>query len=452
MDLPNEKKVVVRDIMPNASSGIPANNPVEEPIKPFFKFASTAHFLRAGFWGRKREPMDPITDDLPPSFRPSGWRRTMYPWKAALVSVGLVAVAAFFIQAFSKTVIIVVPHSEHAAVDMAVPAGGSTDVGIDAVSAEESLSMRGKSSGMEEISERATGHILIYNAHSTDSQALVRRTRFETADGKVYRLAEATTVPGATVVDGKIQPSVIEVAVIADQPGDASNIGMADFTIPGFKGGAKYEKFYAKSKTSMTGGFVGRAAVIREDDVAAATQTIERDLRTTLMTRLHERLPEGLMIPSDAITYSMATASVEPAAGARGDAFEVRITGTATALAIRRAEIERLVVDRYGKAMGSGSPEIRNFDALAIRATAADSGKETMTVSVKGDAELVWGVPGDELKKGLAAAAGVAGRNAVFASYPQIKQVRISYSPSWWRIFTHSEEKIVVREDLGFSE
>ncbi|MBI2039096.1 MAG: hypothetical protein HYT22_02370 [Candidatus Niyogibacteria bacterium] len=371
-----------------------------------------------------------------------------FPWKITAASIGFLAAAGLAVSAFSKTVVIITPRAEQVAVVMTVSVGGSAGLAAQVASAEETLSMRAKSSGMEDISERATGRILIYNAYSALPQALVRRTRFETADGKVYRLTEAVTVPGATVLDGKIEPSFVEAAVAADLAGEASNIGITDFTIPGFKGGAKYEKFYAHSKTPMTGGFAGRTAVIREEDVQNAKQSLERDLKNTLTTRLNERLGQGLIIPADAATYTIAVSSVEPAIGERGDAFDIRVTGQAAALAVRRQDLEKQLLERYGKTALLSHPEIRNFGDLAVRATASDPVKKAMTLSVTGDMQLVWGVSMDELKKGLLSAAGVAGRNAVFASYPQIERVRVSYRPSWWRIFPRSEDKIVVEEDL----
>ncbi len=78
------------------------------------------------------------------------------------------------------------------------------------------------------------------------------RTRFLALDGKIFRLTKGITVPGAKIVEGKIIPSSIEAAVIADQPGEAYNIGpVSRFSIPGLKGTPKYEAFYAESKADI---------------------------------------------------------------------------------------------------------------------------------------------------------------------------------------------------------
>jgi hypothetical protein len=51
-----------------------------------------------------------------------------------------------------------------------------------------------------------------------------------------------------------VQPGAIEAEVIADQAGSDFNIDPTDFKIPGFSGGPKFDKFYAKSSKSFSGG------------------------------------------------------------------------------------------------------------------------------------------------------------------------------------------------------
>ncbi|MBI1957573.1 MAG: hypothetical protein HYS44_03940 [Candidatus Niyogibacteria bacterium] len=451
MEPPNEKKVPIRDIMPNDPVRPMRNNPAPASSRAGFQSSERLAAQAAEFLARKSERAgSPAPDalDLTRAWKPAS-RFFGSLWKPLAVGVALLVAAGFALNTFSKTVVVITPRATETAVDMALTAGGPGGLAVETVSAEDTESMRAKSSGMEDLSVRATGRILIYNAYSADPQALVRRTRFETADGKVYRLTEAVTVPGAKVVEGKIEPSFIEAGVAADQSGDTYNIGITDFTIPGFKGSAKYEKFYAKSKTPMTGGFVGRTAVVRAEDVLAAKQTLEQNLKNALTARVRERAGPVLLIPESAIAFAIDVASVEPAVGERGDAFDIRISGKAVALAVREQDVTRALKERYGKAVGGAGSEIRNFGELTVRRTAMDDAKKTMALSVSGTARFVWGVPMDELKKGLLSAAGAAGRNAVFASYPQIEEVRVSYRPSWWKIFSRSEDKIIVEESVN---
>jgi hypothetical protein len=98
--------------------------------------------------------------------------------------------------------------------------------------------------------KKATGKIVITNNYSKEPQSLVATTRFETADKKIYRLVKGVTVPGMSGTS----PGTIEADVIADKGGDNYNISNGTFTIPGFAGNAKFAKFSATLKGSMTGG------------------------------------------------------------------------------------------------------------------------------------------------------------------------------------------------------
>lgn len=69
----------------------------------------------------------------------------------------------------------------------------------------------------------AKGQVTIINNYSK-AQTLVEKTRFQTADGKLYRLDRRLTIEAG---------SRATAAVTADQPGDQFAIGPTKFTIPG---------------------------------------------------------------------------------------------------------------------------------------------------------------------------------------------------------------------------
>jgi hypothetical protein len=108
------------------------------------------------------------------------------------------------------------------------------------------------SSGEEFSSDKgkARGKVTIYNHYSSQKQPLVETTRVLSENGKLFRLTEGVMVPG---MSGE-EPGVVEAKVIADEPGESYNIDPSVFTIEGFKGGPKYEKFEVKSTEVMQGG------------------------------------------------------------------------------------------------------------------------------------------------------------------------------------------------------
>src|SRR3989344_1586726 len=122
-------------------------------------------------------------------------------------------------------------------------------------------------SGKKYLERKASGIITIYNIHSSESQALIAKTRFQEPGGKIFRLAANVVVPGAKISQGKIEPSSIEVKVIADGPGESYNIGPVErFSIPGFVGPPKAQTFYASSKEAMKGGLIGESVFPTDAD------------------------------------------------------------------------------------------------------------------------------------------------------------------------------------------
>ncbi len=124
------------------------------------------------------------------------------------------------------------------------------------------------------------GVIYIYNAYSATSQKLVAQTRFETKDGKIFKIQKSIIVPGAKISDGKLTPSSIKADVVSDSTGDEYQIEPSYFTIPGFKGTPKYAGFYAKSTEAMTS---------VKNDSTLMSQEIEKtkkDLEETLVNEL----------------------------------------------------------------------------------------------------------------------------------------------------------------------
>jgi len=77
-------------------------------------------------------------------------------------------------------------------------------------------------------------------------------------------LSSAIDISSLFIENGKTVPGSIEVTVYADEPLSKYNIGLTDFTVPGFKGAPQFETFYARSKTPMTGGFTGMEPVVEE--------------------------------------------------------------------------------------------------------------------------------------------------------------------------------------------
>ena len=75
--------------------------------------------------------------------------------------------------------------------------------------------------------------------------ALLKHT-YKSQTPIIFRIPKTVTIPGAKLESGELIPGKLEMEVTADNAGEKYNIEPSDFTIPGFKGSPKFEKFYAK--------------------------------------------------------------------------------------------------------------------------------------------------------------------------------------------------------------
>src|SRR3989344_1440911 len=85
------------------------------------------------------------------------------------------------------------------------------------LTANKNLEMKFVATGKKLTEIKAKGFLTIYNNYDTKSQILVVSTRFQSSDGKIFRLNEQVTVPGAKMENGKLMPVGIEAAVTADK-------------------------------------------------------------------------------------------------------------------------------------------------------------------------------------------------------------------------------------------
>ena len=120
---------------------------------------------------------------------------------------------------------------------------------------------------------KAGGIVVIFNK-SKDAQVLIASTRLEAPNGNIYRIPKTIVVPGAKSQSGQSVPGSLEVAVTADKAGANYNLGLTDFTLPGLKGGSKYELIFGRSKIEISGGSEGARIVIGKSDRDSALASL----------------------------------------------------------------------------------------------------------------------------------------------------------------------------------
>lgn len=250
---------------------------------------------------------------------------------AGVSLLSLVSAGVFFL--LPKAEITVVPHSLSKSLEIEFEGkkdGVSADreVPIRLIEREEEVAVSVETSGTSAGNgTKAQGTIIISNTYGSEPQQLIATTRFETGDGKVYRLSKGVTVPGVSDVDGKKEPGVIEAEVVADEPGESYNIGASSFSIPGFKGNPKYEKITGKSKDPMTGGSSeGDAGVktVSSQDIERAKEESENTFRSMFEESLKGGMSREENFLPDSVEVSLVGSPAHPQAGVVASSFEYK--------------------------------------------------------------------------------------------------------------------------------
>lgn len=289
-----------------------------------------------------------------------------------------------------------------------------------------SLDATGTSAG---TAQKARGTVVISNRFNADAQTLVATTRIESPEGKIFRLIEGVTVPGMV----NNQPGTIEAAVIADQTGSEYNITGTTFTIPGFKGSPKYEKFSAQSNKPMTGGGSGTGSdvtVISKSDLDRAEITAKEQAKEQYIQAVEKELLPGERILKEGLDITETVGSSLPLAGTAATSFEYTNTYKVRGFIFSEDMIKQKIISQ-GEETVSGIL----FRPTSVTLTYGEAIPDynTQTVRLKTHASITSESVIDR-EKLLTEVLGkdADGINALLPSFPEIKKIKIVFNPRWF--------------------
>ena len=294
-------------------------------------------------------------------------------------------------------------------------------------------------SGKRFVERKAKGVMTIYNAFSSSPQPLVATTRFETTDGKIYRLDSGITVPGAKIVGGKIEPSSINANVTADKPGSEYNVGpVARFSIPGFRGTPRFEGFYGSSSGNMDGGFIGEQAYPTESDIAAAKKAVNQALEDVLKITLAQNVPDGFVFIEGAFASRVIRQVINEETNSDGK-FSVFGEAERIAFGFKESDLVEMLRERAKK---DSHPDIavREYE---ISYSGANLSEDRVSLSFRVNFKGVFARPIEE----NALMRNLIGKKeddaqAVIYSLPGFKSGSINFWPFWVGTIPDNPDKV----------
>lgn len=349
---------------------------------------------------------------------------------------------------FNRATITIVPKHEdltdfRKTITFAVPEL-DTDTTVSFVVATTSLSKQ-KTLALSEtkkVEAKSSGKIIIYNTYSTEPQRLIKNTRFESPEGKIYRINQSVVVPGKTAD----KPGSVEVVIYADSFGAEYNSAPTDFTIPGFKGTPQYTGFYARSNGPITGGASGSASLASISDINAAKDELAlelaRDLKN-ILTKEKRGGYVGLYSAIDVVYEDNEEALL------RGETSTYQVTATGYLMFAEGSELARSVAQSAVREYKDEPVRLDHTDKIVFTKKDADRvpEKQTLDILTEGSPRVVFLTDANSLK------ALMAGKKRtefveLMKGIPSVESAEISFSPLWLSTFPIETSKINVVESL----
>ncbi len=345
----------------------------------------------------------------------------------------------FIINLFSSVLVKITPVQEFANIDLNLKAqrnSAPADLPFEIVQMEYEENQNITATGVSADGQKASGQIIIYNTYDSGPQILIKNTRFEAPGGKIYRIYDKVSVPG----NGSV-----EVAIYADQPGEEYNIGLADFTIPGFKGDLRYEKIYARSKTKMTGGSKNASNFLTEDDINKVSEDLKNKIGNYLAEKILKQKPDDYVFFSNGLVIDFSENPDNSEKGDAGKEFVFSQKGTATGFLFKEEDFSKEIVKRYLSENNIGKAGIANLDKLEFNLLNHNQDNTEITFGLKGRAHFVWKIDGELLMVDLTAMDS-NDYGAVFKKYPAIESAEVIFKPSWWHVVPKNKSRIHLEE------
>lgn len=282
-------------------------------------------------------------------------------------------------------------------------------------------------------SQKAKGKITVYNEFSETSQVLVSTTRFLSNDGKLFRLINTVTVPGMVIKDGKTEPGKAEAEIIADESGESFNIKEADFKIPGFKGSAKYDKFYAKLTQETKGGGGGESELkaVSGSDIESAKIKTENELKNKLKEDIKNKLGSDNILLDNAISFEVLDFSVFPEEDSVTENFEYQVKMRVKALVFSSKELEQKVNNAINNKLTQKNISLEVIDVnKEFSGANIDFSKKIIKTELKLKVDAKAKIDKDKIVTFL------MGKNkneidGIIESFPEINKIEASIKPSF---------------------
>lgn len=382
--------------------------------------------------------------------RGKGKRRSLLLIISAFVLLAILVVT--FAAITGKTTVTIFPRWREPTVNAIFEADStSSESGLvyEVLTLEAEAEREVTATGQEEVEAQATGEIVIYKTTPGDER-LITNTRFESSDGKVFRITESAVVPGGS----EENPGSVRASVFADQSGPDYNLSAGNkFTVPGFEESDLMELFeavYAENPSSFSGGHKGPKFTIDETELNNATDSLRKELQEALAGRVSEEKPAGFILYNPSITYSYQTLPGEDVGNGQ---VKIKEKAILRAPMFKNEDFASFIAAATIPGYENEPVRVEDPTALTFEYTGETSltGDGKISFKLLGRPQIVWTYDEEQLKEDLAGGSQTA-LNSVLGGYPAIEKANATIRPFWKRSFPDDPADINIEEVIELEE
>jgi len=312
------------------------------------------------------------------------------------------------------------------------------------ISVRKTKSQEFLATGEMQLNERARGIITVYNEYSSEPQTLVATTRFESTNGQIFRIPKSVIIPGASINEGKIIASSLDVEVIADQPGEEYNIGPNNFIIPGFKGSPKFAAFYGISKKVMTGGSTKKVKIVLKDDLEQAEKILIDELKNEINASLRDQIPEDYKMLTGGAKENLTDVFPTAKENDQVDKFTLEIEIVVQALLYKDEDLKSLIDSNVAAAITEDKRPLSETQKIEWQEPIEiDWQKGTAAFKLKVQEDLAFQIGAEKIKADLAGKKEIDVRKYL-SSQMEIEKASVTFWPFWVKKVPSQLKKIKI--------
>lgn len=293
-----------------------------------------------------------------------------------------------------------------------------------------------------EIKKKAEGKVRLFNSYSLEEEVWRAGTRFISSDGKLFFSKDKIVVPPAKESGGKIEPSFVDVEVIAGEGGQDYNIAPTKFSIPAFRGTERYFKYYAESYEPMKGG--GIARVVKKEDLENAEKVLkEKILKEIGFELLNQRAEEDFILAKEGFVVDVLDKNFSASEGQETESFSLKMKIRLKGVILKKKELGILFQNLLSSKLDPQKKTIPEKERVELTAIGKDFDKGNFLLDVTLSTLAYTKVDVESLRKEIADKK-IQEAKKILENIQGISRSEIKVSPFWLKKIPENLRRIKI--------